>query len=292
MTHKAGFVNIIGNPNVGKSTLMNALVGKKLSIITPKAQTTRNRILGIVNGADFQIVYSDTPGMIAPAYNLHEKMMKEVNTAFTDADIILFVTEVTEEKIKTETVVVKLQNTKAAVLLLVNKIDLSDQENVENILNFWKEKLPAAVVLPLSALRKFNVDKVFELILEHLSESPPYFPKDQLTDKPERFFMAEILREKMLMYYKKEIPYSAAVIINSFKEEEKIIRIEAEIFVERESQKAIVIGNQGKAIKKLGTHARRDMENFLGKKVFLKTFVKVNKDWRKDDRALKMLGYG
>jgi len=292
MPHKAGFVNIIGSPNVGKSTLMNNLVGERLSIITSKAQTTRDRIMGIVNGDDFQIVYSDTPGVIIPGYKLHEQMMKSVNTAFDDADIILFMTDIFEQQVKVESVIEQLQKTKTPVLLLVNKIDLTDQEKAEPIINTWRERLPNATTIPLSALNKFNVNTVFDLILENLPESPPYFPKDQLTDKPERFFIAEILREKIFKYYKKEVPYSVAVIVESFKEEEKIVKIRAEIIVERESQKGIIIGNKGKALKKVGTHARRDMEMFLNKKVFLETFVKVDKDWRKSERSLKNLGYG
>lgn len=289
--HKAGFVNIIGNPNVGKSTLMNALVGERISIITSKAQTTRDRIMGIVNGENFQIVYSDTPGVIKPGYKLHEKMMKFVNTAFSDADVLLFVTDIMEKEESVADITSKLKNARQPILLLINKIDLADQESVSKRVEVWSKKLKNARVLPISALKKFNTSAIIDLIIEHLPECPPYFPKDQLTDKPKRFFIAEILREKVFKYYKKEIPYSVAVLIDSFKEEEEIIKIRAEIIVERESQKGIIIGHRGKALKNVGTTARRDMENFLQKKVFLETYVKVDKDWRKNDRSLKNLGY-
>jgi len=289
--HKAGFVNIIGNPNVGKSTLMNALVGERISIITSKAQTTRDRIMGIVNGKNFQIVYSDTPGVINPGYKLHEKMMKFVNTAFSDADVLLFVTDITEKEESVADITSKLQKAQQPVLLLINKIDLANQETVSAIVESWSNRLKNAIVLPISALKKFNTSAIFDLIIENLPECPPYFPKDQLTDRPERFFIAEILREKVFKYYKKEIPYSVAILIDSFKEEEEIIKIRAEIIVERNSQKGIIIGHRGKALKNVGTTARRDMENFLQKKVFLETYVKVDKDWRKNDRSLKNLGY-
>ena len=289
--HKAGYVNIIGNPNVGKSTLMNALVGERISIITSKAQTTRDRIMGIVNGENFQIVYSDTPGIINPGYKLHEKMMKFVNTAFSDADILLFVTDITEKEESVAEITSKLQNAKQPILLLINKIDLTNQDIVEQLVQSWSKRLKNAKVLPISALEKFNTSAIFDLIIEYLPECPPYFPKDQLTDKPERFFVAEILREKVFKYYKKEIPYSVAILIDTYKEEKEIIKIRAEIIVERESQKGIIIGHKGKALKNVGTSARRDMENFLQKHVFLETYVKVNKDWRKNDRSLKNLGY-
>jgi len=292
MAHKAGFVNIIGSPNVGKSTLMNALVGERLSIITSKAQTTRDRILGIVNGDDFQIVYSDTPGVIHPGYKLHESMMKSVETAFKDADIMLFMTDVFETEAKVESILSKIQKTQKPVLLLVNKIDVADQKTVEKRIEFWKEQVPNAETLILSALEGFNVDVVLNRIIELLPESPPYFPKDQLTDKPERFFVAEMIREQIFETYQKEVPYSSAVIVESFKEEEEIIRIRSEIIVERDSQKGIIIGHQGKSLKKVGTQARRKMERFLQKKVFLELYVRVNKDWRKDQNSLNKLGYG
>ena len=292
MAHKAGFVNIIGNPNVGKSTLMNVLVGERVSIITSKAQTTRDRIMGIVNGDDFQIVYSDTPGVIDPGYKLHEKMMKSVQTAFTDADIMLFMTDVTESEKSTEAIVEKLKKVAAPLVILINKVDLVEQDEVKELAKRWAQLFPKATVLPISALKKFNTKGVFEIILEHLPESPAYFPKDQLTDKPERFFVGEIIREKIFKYYKQEVPYSVAVVIESFKEEPKIVKIRAEIVVERESQKGIMIGHKGKALKNLGIQARREIENFLQKKVFLQTYVKVDKDWRRSERSLKNLGYG
>ena len=291
MEHKAGFVNIIGSPNVGKSTLMNAFVGEKLSIITSKAQTTRDRILGIVNGDDFQIVYSDTPGIIKPGYMLHESMMKSVDAAFTDADVILFMTDIHETTLKDSTIIPKLNKIKQPVLCLINKIDLAEQDEVAKKITYWQSQLEKADIMVLSALNNFNVKAVLDKVIENLPPSPPYFPKDQLTDKPERFFVAEIIREKIFERYKKEVPYSSAVVVESFKEEKKIIRIRAEIIVERDTQKGIIIGHQGKALKKIGTLARVKMENFLGKKVFLELYVRVNKDWRKNDRALKKLGY-
>ncbi|PCH98273.1 MAG: GTPase Era [Bacteroidetes bacterium] len=291
MSHKAGFVNIIGSPNVGKSTLMNALVGEKISIITSKAQTTRDRILGIVNGDDFQIIYSDTPGIIKPAYELHERMMKSVSSAFSDADIILFMTDVFEKEENVESVVEKLQNATAPVLILLNKIDLIDEDKLVVLADRWSKKVKNAMVLPLSALKNFNVDTVFNYILKTLPESPAYYPKDQLTDRPERFFVSEIIRSKIFQFYKREIPYSTAVMITEFQEEEEIIRIRAEIYVERESQKGIMIGHRGSALKKMGTHARRDLENFFGKKIYLETFIKVSKDWRKKDSQLNKFGY-
>jgi len=248
---------------------MNALVGEKLSIITSKAQTTRHRIMGIVNGENFQVVYSDTPGVIKPGYKLHESMMKSVRTVFADADIILFVTDVFENEMKDGAILEKIQNSKAHVLLLINKIDLSDQGKLELKVDYWKSKVKNALIIPISALKKFNVDTVFNEILEKLPEAPPYFPKDQLTDKPERFFISEMIREKIFQYYQKEIPYSVAVVVDSYKEEEKIIRIRAEIFVARDSQKGIIIGHQGKALKKVGVQARKDIEEFLQKQVYL-----------------------
>lgn len=289
--HKAGFVNIIGCPNVGKSTLMNTLVGEKLSIITSKAQTTRHRIMGIVNGEDFQIVYSDTPGVLKPHYKLQESMMNFVNVALSDADIILLVTDIYEDIKLEEEVLTRIVNTKVPILLLINKIDLADQEKLEQKVAYWKEKVPSAEVIPVSALEKFNVNYVFDRLLALLPESPPYYPKDELTDKPERFFISEIVREKILMYYKKEIPYSVEVVVDSFKEEDTIIKVRAEIIVERESQKGILIGHMGKALKKVGVESRKDMETFFGKQIFIELVVKVVKDWRSSDAQLKKYGY-
>jgi GTPase len=292
MAHKAGFVNIIGSPNVGKSTLMNVLVGERLSIITSKAQTTRHRIMGIVNGEDFQIVYSDTPGVLKPNYKLQESMMDFVNTALSDADIILFVTDIYED-IKIEAnVLEKIKNTSSNVLVLVNKIDLAkEQDQLESKVQYWKNEVPNGEVIPVSALEKFNINYVFDRILALLPEGPGYYDKDQLTDKPEKFFVSEIIREKILLNYKKEIPYSVEVVVESFKDEEKIIKIRAEILVVRDSQKGIIIGHQGKALKKVGSDARKDIEAFFGKQVFLELFVKVNKDWRDNDQQLKRFGY-
>ncbi|CAN5567963.1 GTPase Era [soil metagenome] len=291
MAHKSGFVNIIGSPNVGKSTLMNVLVGERLSIITSKAQTTRHRIMGIVNGEDFQIVYSDTPGVLKPNYKLQESMMEFVHTALTDADIILFVTDIYEDIKIEEKILAKIKNASAKVLLLVNKIDLSSQDKLEEKVQYWKNEVPNAEVIPVSALEKFNVAYVFDRILALLPESPNYYDKDQLTDKPEKFFVSEIIREKILTNYKKEIPYSVEVVVEAFKDEEKIIKIRAEILVVRDSQKGIIIGHQGKALKKVGTEARKDLEDFFQKQVFLELFVKVDKDWRDSDIQLKRFGY-
>lgn len=291
MAHKAGFVNIIGSPNVGKSTLMNVLVGERLSIITSKAQTTRHRIMGIVNGENFQIVYSDTPGVLKPNYKLQESMMEFVHTAITDADLLLFVTDIYEDIKLEEHILNKIKHAKVPVLLLVNKIDLATQEKLEEKVAYWKTEVPAAEVIPVSALEKFNITYIFDRIIALLPEGPGFYDKDQLTDKPEKFFVSEIIREKILTNYKKEIPYSVEVVVESFKEEEKIIKIRAEIMVVRESQKGIIIGHQGKALKKVGTEARKDMEEFLQKQVFLELFVKVNKDWRDSDQQLKRFGY-
>ena len=291
MSHKAGFVNIIGYPNVGKSTLMNAVVGEKLSIITSKAQTTRHRIMGIVNGDDFQIVYSDTPGIVRnPAYKMHEYMNKYIETALIDADVLLLMTE-PNLRFQEETVIRKIEQSEIPLLVLINKIDLSDQNTVENDIKYWQERFPRAVVIPLSALKKFNISKVFETILEKLPESPAYYPKDELTTRSERFFVSEMIREKIFLNYKKEIPYSVEVAVDSFKESEKLIKIHAYIFVERESQKGIILGHQGKAIKKTGTMAREEMEQFFDKKIFLQLSVKVNKDWRNNDKLLEQFGY-
>jgi GTP-binding protein Era len=289
--HKAGFVNIIGSPNVGKSTLMNILVGERLSIITSKAQTTRHRILGIVNDDDYQIVFSDTPGIVDPAYKMHEGMMSFVNTAISDADVILLMVEVQEKEFKNLSIFEKLQKTTTPIILLINKIDEVDQDFLETKVNYWKEQLPHVKIYPISALHNFNVEQVLLEIKALLPESPPYFDKDALTDRPERFFVSEIIREKILLNYKKEIPYSCEVEVEEYKEEEKIIRIRAVIMVIRDSQKGIIIGHQGKGLKKVGTEARLDMEKFLDKKVFLELFVKVNKDWRNNETQLKRFGY-
>lgn len=291
MTHKAGFINIIGNPNVGKSTLMNALVGEKLSIITSKAQTTRHRILGIVNSEDFQIVYSDTPGIIKPHYKLQEKMMSFVNTALTDADVILYITDLVETPDKSLEYIEKIKKTNMPLILIINKIDLAKGEELKTLTVYWHNVFPNAIIIPVSAIKRKNVNTVFDEIIKLLPENPPYFPKDELTDKTERFFMSEIIREKIMLNYKQEIPYSVEVEIESFKESDEIVKISAVINVMRDSQKGIIIGKKGTALKKTGTDARKDMEKFLGKKVFLEMFVKVKKDWRDKDRILKDFGY-
>ena len=291
MVHKSGFVNIIGNPNVGKSTLMNALVGEKLSIITSKAQTTRHRILGIVNHDDYQIVFSDTPGIIKPAYELQSSMMDFVKSALDDADILIYMVEVGEKELKNEGFFQKIINSEIPVILLLNKIDTSSQEAVEEKVEFWKEKVPNALVFVISALEKFNVDSLFDKIIELLPEAPPYYPKDQLTDKPERFFVNEKIREKILIHYKKEIPYAVEVETEEFKEEDTIVRIRSVIMVERETQKGIIIGHKGTAIKRVGAEARKDLEKFFEKKVFIELYVKVNKNWRSDKNQLKRFGY-
>lgn len=291
MTHKAGFVNIIGNPNVGKSTLMNALVGEKLSIITAKAQTTRHRILGIVNDEDHQIIFSDTPGIIKPAYELQSSMMDFVKSAFEDADILIYMVEVGEKELKNEAFFNKIIHSKIPIILLLNKIDKSTPEAVQEKIDYWREKVPNSYVYVISALEKFNVESVFAKIKELLPESPAFYPKDQLTDKPERFFVNEKIREKILQHYKKEIPYSVEVETEDFVEEEDIIRLRAVIMVERDTQKGIIIGHKGTAIKRVGTEARKDLERFFNKKVFLELYVKVNKNWRSNDRQLKRFGY-
>ncbi|MDR0970067.1 MAG: GTPase Era [Lentimicrobiaceae bacterium] len=291
MTHKAGYVNIIGKPNVGKSTLMNALVGEKISIITSKAQTTRHRILGIVNGDDFQIVFSDTPGIInKPAYKMHEVMNQFVRTAMIDADLILFVVDITDKDID-EKIIGNLKNTDIPVFVLLNKIDLSDQETVISQVRQWEQELPCAIVYPISAKENFNVQTVFEEVLKKLPESPAYFPKDELTDKSMRFFITEIIREKILLHYQKEIPYSVEVIVDAYEESAKLIKIQATIYAARDSQKAILIGKGGSAIKRMGTSARIDIEKFAGKKVFLELRVKVTDNWRDDELLLKRFGY-
>lgn len=291
MTHKAGFVNIIGNPNVGKSTLMNALVGEKLSIITSKAQTTRHRILGIVNGDDYQIVFSDTPGIIKPAYELQESMMGFVRSAFEDADVLIYMVEIGEKELKNEAFFNKIIQSKIPVILLINKIDQSTQEEVDEKIAYWRNKVPNSFAYVISALERFNVDAVFYKIIELLPDAPPFYPKDQLTDKPERFFVNEKIRERILVHYKKEIPYSVEVETESFVEEENIIKIRSVIMVERDTQKGIIIGHKGSAIKRVGAEARKDLEYFFGKKVFLELFVKVNKNWRSNENQLKRFGY-
>ena len=288
--HKSGFVNIIGNPNVGKSTLMNALVGEKLSIITSKAQTTRHRIMGIVSGDDFQIVYSDTPGIIKPNYKLQESMMGFVDSAMSDADIFLYIVE-KRAGLKDEHIAEKLKKSATPFIIIVNKIDLSSQEEVMANIKFWQSEFPNANIIPISATENFNIQRVLDVIIEKLPESPAYFDKEQLTDKSERFFVSEIIREKILTTYQKEIPYSTEVEVQSFKEEEHLIRIEAEIYVTRQSQKGILIGHEGKMLKKVGTEARKDMEAFFGKKIFISLFVKVKKDWRDSEQELKRFGY-
>jgi GTP-binding protein Era len=291
MSHRSGFVNILGNPNVGKSTIMNALVGEKLSIITSKAQTTRHRIMGIVNGDDFQIVYSDTPGILKPKYKLQESMMTFVNIALSDADIILYVTDVTEKTEDETGYTGKIRESGIPLIVAINKIDLSNQQDLERIAGLWENKFPGAPIIPVSALKSFNLDILLSAVVSKLPEGAAYFPKDQLTDKYERFFASEIIREKILMNYQKEIPYSAEVEIESFREEESIIRIRALIHVIRDSQKGIVIGHRGEKLKKTGTEARLDMEDFFGKKVFLEMYVKVTKDWRDKPQELKRFGY-
>lgn len=291
MNHKAGFVNIIGNPNVGKSTLMNALVGERLSIITSKAQTTRHRILGIVNGDDFQIVFSDTPGIIKPAYQLQSSMMDFVKNAFEDADVLIYMVEIGEKELKDEAFFKRIIHAQIPVMLLLNKIDKSNQEQLEEQISLWKEKVPNAEIIPISALENFNVQTVFDRIIALLPESQPFYPKDALTDKPERFFVNEIIREKILLNYDKEIPYAVEIETEEFKEDDDIIRIRAVIMVERDTQKGIIIGHKGAAIKKVGMQAREDLEKFFGKKIFIETYVKVNKDWRSNERQLRRFGY-
>lgn len=302
--HKAGFVNIVGNPNVGKSTLMNALVGERLSIITSKAQTTRHRIMGIVNGEDFQMVYSDTPGVLKPNYKLQEQMLEFSRSALVDADVLLYVTDVLENPEKNEEFLEKVKrmagdNKKGpAVFLIINKIDLTTQETLEQLVEYWKKQLPTARICPISAQEKFGVAQLFDAIKAELPECPPFFPKDQLTDKPARFFVDEIIREKILKNYDKEIPYSVEVEVESFQEEEPseqhkngIIRIGAVIYVERDSQKGIIIGKAGSALKRVGSEARKDIEEFFEKPVFLQLFVKVDKDWRSNQMRLRHYGY-
>ena len=289
--HRSGFINIIGNPNVGKSTLMNNLVGEKLSIITSKAQTTRHRILGIVNGDNFQLIFSDTPGIIKPSYELQDSMMDFVKSALEDADVLLYMVEMGEKSIKDSEVHDKIQNAKIPTIILLNKIDLSTQDDIKNQINIWSNQYPDTEIYPVSALNNFNTEKVINRIIELIPESPAYFPKDQLTDKPERFFVNEKLREKILLYYNKEIPYSVEVQTEEFKEEESIIRIRSLILVERESQKGIIIGHNGVALKKIGSKARIELEKFFGKKIFIELHVKVSKNWRSNSNQLRKFGY-
>jgi len=290
MSHQAGFVNIIGKPNVGKSTLINALTGENISIITPKAQTTRLRVIGIVNNENYQIVFSDTPGILQPHYKLQEVMMKEVNAAFEDADILLYLVEIGESTDQAE-VTDKIKKTKLPLIVVVNKIDMTDQSTLEAKIKEWQKVFPNADIIPVSALRKANLQSIFNSILPKLPESPAYYEKDALTDKTVRFFVAEKIREKILLNYRKEIPYSVEIAVDQFKENEKLIHIIAYIFVARESQKAIILGHKGLAIKRVGTQARRELEAWLGKKIFLELSVKVVKDWRNSENELKKFGY-
>ena len=289
--HKSGFVNIVGNPNVGKSTLMNALVGEKLSVATFKAQTTRHRIIGIYNDEEVQVVFSDTPGVLKPVYKLQETMLSFSESALEDADILLYVTDVIEAHDKHEDFIDKVNKLDVPILLLINKIDLSDQKSLDGIVDTWAALLPKAEVIPISAKANFNISYVMRRVKELLPESPPFFDKDQVTDKPARFFVSEIMRGKILLYYDKEIPYSVEVVVEKFKETPKLIDIALVIYVERDSQKGIIIGHQGKALKKVATEARKEMERFFGKSVYLQTYVKVDKDWRNSDKELKNFGY-
>jgi len=289
--HKSGFVNIVGNPNVGKSTLMNVLVGERISVITSKAQTTRHRIVGIVNTDDMQIVYTDTPGVLQPNYKLQESMLTFSESALGDADVLVYVTDVVEKIDKNHFFIEKVQQTASPLLLVINKIDLSNQKDLEKLVAEWQSIFPQAEIIPLSATNKFNIDYLRKRIEEHIPDSPPYFEKDALTDRPARFFVTEIIRGKILLYYQQEIPYAVEVVVEEFTETETQIHIKALIFVERESQKGIIIGNQGKALKKTGTMARKDLERFFDKKIFLELFVKVEKDWRNRDVILRNFGY-
>ena len=291
MDHKSGFVNIVGNPNVGKSTLMNRLVGERISIITSKSQTTRHRIKGIVNSDRFQIVFSDTPGVVKPSYKMQEYMLEYSKSALADADVILYVTDTVEDFRKNSDFVEKVARSSAPVLLVINKIDLTTQEKLEALIDNWQALIPRAEFFPVSATENFNIDNLYKRILELLPEGEPYFPKDELTDLPARFFVNEIIREKILLHYEKEIPYSVEVGVEEFQEEEKRIEIRAVIYVERDSQKGIIIGHKGEALKKVGMEARKDIENFFGKSVFLNLYVKVQKDWRSREQDLKNFGY-
>lgn len=291
MEHKSGFVNIIGNPNVGKSTLMNNLIGEKISIITHKAQTTRHRILGILNQPKYQIIFSDTPGIINPSYKLQESMMNYVKSAFQDADILIYMVEILEKDLKDKNIFKNILESSIPVLLLINKIDLLSQDQVKIEIKKWKKNVPNAEILPISALNNFNIDKIMERVIELLPEHPPYYEKDLITDKPEKFFVEEKIREKILTHYKKEIPYSVEISVEEFLEEEKIIKIRAIIYVLRESQRGIIIGHKGKGLKRIGSESRKDLEKFFKKKIYLETPVKVKKDWRDDNKQLKKFGY-
>lgn len=291
MSHKAGFVNIVGSPNVGKSTLMNQMIGEKLSIVTSKAQTTRHRIHGIVNSDDYQVIFSDTPGVVNIAYKLHEQMMDYVNTSLRDADILIFITDIFENEMNHPETLERIQKLRIPILLIINKIDLGTQEKVEERIAYWKERVPQAEIIPVSALHGFNKEWVWDRIIELLPENPPYFDKEDVSDRPMRFFVSEMIREKIFLYTDKEIPYSSQVEVEEYIESEDIIHIRALIVVERDSQKGIIIGKGGTMMKRIGYDARKDIENFVGKKVFLKTFVKVDKDWRKDEKKLKNYGY-
>jgi GTPase len=291
MSHKSGFVNIVGSPNVGKSTLMNRLVGEKLSIVTSKAQTTRHRILGIVNDENYQIVFSDTPGVVNVAYKLHEAMMEYVNASLKDADVLIFITDTRENKMNHEETLEKIKKIRVPLICLINKIDLSDQEKVMERIGYWQEQLPNAQIYPISALHDFNVQAVWEKILELVPESPAYFDKEELSDRPMRFFVSEIIREKIFLFCDKEVPYSCQVEIEEYREEPDITRIRVLIIVERDSQKGIIIGKGGEMLKKIGREARKEIEKFIDQKVFMETFVKVDKDWRSTENKLKKYGY-
>ncbi|MBI1836597.1 MAG: GTPase Era [Flavobacteriia bacterium] len=291
MSHKAGFVNIVGSPNVGKSTLMNQLMGSKMSIVTPKAQTTRHRILGIVNEEDYQVVFSDTPGVVNSAYALHDAMMGYVNTSIQDADVLIFITDINEDEMNHKETLEKIQKLKIPVICLINKIDLGDQTKAMERISYWQERLPDAYVYLLSALHGFNIDLLWERILKLIPECPPYYDKEDLSDRPMRFFISEMIREKIFIHCQKEVPYSSQIEIEEYKEEQDIIKIRALIIVERDSQKGIIIGKGGEMLKRIGREARQDIEKFVMKKVFLETFVKVDKDWRTSDTKLKKYGY-
>jgi GTP-binding protein Era len=291
MSHKSGFVNIVGSPNVGKSTLMNRLVGEKLSIVTSKAQTTRHRILGIVNNENYQIVFSDTPGVVKAAYKLHEAMMEYVNTSLKDADVLIFITDTKENEMNHKETLEKIQKLKVPVICLINKIDLSEQDKVMERISYWKERLPNAVIYPISALHDFNVEAVWEKILELVPESPAYFDKEELSDRPMRFFVSEIIREKIFLHCDKEVPYSCQVEIEEYIEEPGLTRIRALIIVERDSQKGIIIGKGGEMLKRIGKDARLEIEKFIDQRVFMETYVKVDKDWRSTENKLKKYGY-
>lgn len=291
MSHKAGFVNIVGSPNVGKSTLMNGMLGEKLSIVTSKAQTTRHRINGIVNGDDYQVIFSDTPGVVNASYKLHEQMMSYVNTSLQDADILLFITDIHENEMNHKETLERIQKLKIPILLIINKVDKGEQAKVEERIAYWKGKLPQAEIIPASALHNFGLDWIWNRILELLPESPAYYDKEDISDRPMRFFVSEMIREKIFLHTDKEVPYSSQVVVEEYLEEEDIIHIRAVIIVERDSQKGIIIGKGGAMLKRIGTEARKDIAKFVGKKIFLKTFVKVDEDWRTSEKKLRNYGY-